>query len=109
MKSKHDEMIKYHLEAIMDEPGAWDKMLDVLYQRAIQKRFRETRILNAWSIEDLARRMDVEPEFVEKLENEVFPNYKISTLQRWARALYFRVTFDMEPQVFENAPVEEEK
>lgn len=93
----------------MAEPEAWQKMLEVLYQRSIQKRFRETRILNGWSTEDIARRMDADNDFVVQLENEPFPNYKISTLQLWARALYFRLTLDIEPQVFEKPPEEEKK
>lgn len=107
MKGKHyklEERVKPLLDKIHAIDGGWEAMLDILHRRSIQKQLRETRIIKGLTQADVAKRMDIKQSMLSEMENARYPDYRLSTLRRWALALEVH----MEWQLFEKV-VEGEK
>lgn len=108
MKGKHyriEERVKKHLDKIAEIDGGWDAMLDVLHRRSIQKQLRETRILKGLTQADVAKRMDITQSTLSEMENARYPDYRLSTLRRWALA----VEVHYEWRLFENVVEQDEE
>lgn len=100
-RKKMEAEVKQHLDAIMDLDDGWEHMLGILHQRGLQKMLREARILKGLRQSELAQLMDTTQSRISELESERYPDYKITTLAGWARAL------DMQFQIGATPIVEE--
>lgn len=106
MKGKHfkiEEQVRKHLDKIHEIDGGWDAMLDIVHRRGLQRQLRETRIIKGLKQADVAKRMGVKQSVLAEMENVRYPDYRLSTLRRWALALETHVEW----RIFENV-VEEE-
>lgn len=99
-----EQMVKQHLDAIMLIEGGWDELLDVVHRRGIQRTFREARIAQGLDQAEVAHRMDIGQGTLSKMETDRYPDYRLSTLRRWAMALGLRYEW-----VVTEIPVEEEE
>lgn len=102
-----DKQVKRHLDAIHDL-GGWDRMLDILHIRGIQKHLRDSRIIQGLTQEEVAKRMDISQPAFNELETKRYPDYRLSTMRRWALAVGVQYDISIIPVVTEPVPEEPE-
>ena len=103
--TKKEKFIRDRVDPIFEVEGAWDIFLDMLYRRYIQKLFREIRQALGLTLEQVGERIGVPLQSVGIWETQRWPDYRVTTLQRWARALELDINFD----TIENGSVDAER
>lgn len=109
MTSKHDKIetrVKKHLDAVHAIEGGWDALLDIVHRRGIQRHLREVRILKGLKQADVAKIMDISQATLSEMETARYPDYRLSTLRRWAFALDTRIEWQVFEKVVEDEPEE---
>lgn len=93
------------LEQIEDIPGGWGTMMAILQGRGIRNTLVDARRQKGITQKQLAELMDVPQSRISELENERWPDPKISTLARWAHAL----DLELNPSVYTRPPEVEDQ
>lgn len=93
------------LEQIEDTPGGWGTMMAILQVRGLRNTFVDERRRQGLTQEQLAEKMEVTQARISELENERWPDLRLTTIARWARAL----GLEIEPSVYARPPEVEEE
>jgi DNA-binding Xre family transcriptional regulator len=101
---KTEGKVRKHLDAIFEIDGGWDVLLDIVHRRGVQRQLVEIRIAKGMKQADVAKRMDITQATLSEMETVRYPDFRLSTLRRWALALEARI----EHHIFE-IPKEEDE
>lgn len=94
-RTDREKKVRKHLDAIMEIEGGWDELLDIVHRRGIQRTFREARISQGLDQIEVAHRMGITQSTLSEMESVRYPDYRLSTIRRWAMALGLRYTWDI--------------
>lgn len=104
--SAAEKRAKKVLDTIARDPAAWDAMTSLLNARALRDAMVDARKARGMTQAAVAKRMGVTQSTVSELESARYPDPRLTTLQRYARAIDCRFVVDVLPPPEDPTPEE---
>lgn len=86
-QSQLDDDVTALLTRIEDMPGGWGAMNGLLHSRGLRNTLRDLRRRKNLTQAEVAETMGIGVAAYRRLESDRWPDLRISTIARWARAL----------------------
>lgn len=84
---KAEKKVQKVLTPLLRDEFTWSVLLDMLQRRAMVKMLADRRRELGLTQAEVAERMNVKQAWISELETKDWPDLRISTYRRWARAL----------------------
>lgn len=85
------------LDLIIHDLPVWEAAMGLLFARSVRQDLVQWRLRKGLSVEELAERMDISSKALRKMERQVYPDLRLSTLRRWHMALGLQTEYAVTP------------